>query len=161
MTKIHFADVLRCSQVVSTVQPSNAATNASRRKKHTLLMSYDREYVMVPIAMLVALSKGDFHREAGDIHNRWFEVLCQERVQYYDNRAKNISTMYFDHWEPLGVSESCRTRIAEWGYPRVDTTGRSGLQVYLGAPGSAGDKTGCADDKPGSTCEHRLQASER
>ena len=38
--------------------------------------------------MLLALPKGDFHREAEDIHNRWFEVLCQERVQYDDNRAK-------------------------------------------------------------------------
>jgi len=38
--------------------------------------------------MLVALPKGDFHREAEDIHNQWFEVLCQEQVQYDDNRAK-------------------------------------------------------------------------
>jgi len=38
--------------------------------------------------MLLALPKGDFHREAEDIHNRWFEVLCQERVQYDDYRAK-------------------------------------------------------------------------
>ena len=41
--------------------------------------------------MLVALPKGDFHREAEDIHNRWFEVLCQDRVQYEDNRAKMAS----------------------------------------------------------------------
>jgi len=51
-------------------------------------MSYDREYVIVRIAMLVALLKGDFHQEAEDIRNRWFKVLCQERVQYDDNRAK-------------------------------------------------------------------------
>jgi hypothetical protein len=38
--------------------------------------------------MLVALPKGNFGREAEDIHNRWFEVLCQERVQYDHNRAK-------------------------------------------------------------------------
>jgi hypothetical protein len=38
--------------------------------------------------MLVALPKGDFHQEAEDIDNQWFEVLCQERVQYNDNRAK-------------------------------------------------------------------------
>jgi hypothetical protein len=51
-------------------------------------MSLDREYVIVRFAMLVALPKGDFHREAEDIQNRWFKVLCQERVQYDDNRAK-------------------------------------------------------------------------
>jgi len=54
----------------------------------TQLMSWDREYVIVRFAMLLALPKGDFHREAEDIHNRWFEVLCQERVQYDDNHAK-------------------------------------------------------------------------
>jgi hypothetical protein len=51
-------------------------------------MSLDREYVVLRFAMLVALPKGDFHREAEDIHNRCFEVLGQERVQYDDNRAK-------------------------------------------------------------------------
>jgi len=38
--------------------------------------------------MLSALPKGDFHPEAEDMHNQWFEVLGQERVQYYDNCAK-------------------------------------------------------------------------
>ena len=38
--------------------------------------------------MLLALPKGDFNREAEDIHNRWFEVLVQERVRYDDNLAK-------------------------------------------------------------------------
>jgi len=38
--------------------------------------------------MLLALPEEDFHQEAEDIHNRWFEVLCQERVQYYDTRGK-------------------------------------------------------------------------
>jgi hypothetical protein len=38
--------------------------------------------------MLLALPKGDFHQQAEDIHNRWLEVLCQERVQYDDHRAK-------------------------------------------------------------------------
>jgi hypothetical protein len=51
-------------------------------------MSYNREYVIIRGAMLVALPKGDFHREAEDLHNGWFEVLCQERVQYDDSRAK-------------------------------------------------------------------------
>jgi hypothetical protein len=51
-------------------------------------MSLDREYVIDRFVMLVALPKGDFHREAEAIHNRWFEVLCQEPVQYLDNRAK-------------------------------------------------------------------------
>jgi len=32
---------------------------------------------------------------------------------------KGISKMYFGHWEPLGVSESCRTRIPGWSIPRV------------------------------------------
>jgi len=52
------------------------------------LISYDREYVIVLFAMHLALPKGDFHLEAEDIHNRLFEVLCQEWVQYDDNRAK-------------------------------------------------------------------------
>ena len=34
---------------------------------------------------------------------------------------------------------------------------RSGFQVHLGAPGSAGDKTGSANEKLGSTWEHRWQ----
>jgi len=51
-------------------------------------MSYDREYDIVCSAMLGALPKGNFHREAEDIHNRWFEVLFQEQVQYDDNCAK-------------------------------------------------------------------------
>jgi len=54
----------------------------------TQLMSYDREYVIVPFAMIIALPKGDFHPEAEDIHNRCFEVLCQERVQHDDSHAK-------------------------------------------------------------------------
>jgi hypothetical protein len=69
------------------VQPSNTAINAWQWKKHTQLMSSDREYVIVRFAMLLALPKGEFHREAEDIQNRRFEVLCQERVQYDDNRA--------------------------------------------------------------------------
>jgi len=38
--------------------------------------------------MLLALPKGDSHREAEDIHSWWFEVMCQEPVQYYDNRTE-------------------------------------------------------------------------
>jgi len=38
--------------------------------------------------MLSALPKGDFNWEAEEIDNRWFEVLCQEQVQYDDSRAK-------------------------------------------------------------------------
>jgi hypothetical protein len=52
------------------------------------LMSYDREYVIVPFAMLLALPKGDVQLEPKAIHNLWFEVLCQERVQYHENHAK-------------------------------------------------------------------------
>jgi len=53
-------------------------------------MSYDREYVIVRLAMLLALPKGHFQGEVEDIQNRWFEVVCKERVQYYDNRAKLV-----------------------------------------------------------------------
>jgi len=52
------------------------------------LMSFDKEYVIVRFVMLLALPKGDFRREADDIHNQWFGVLCQHGVQYYDTRAK-------------------------------------------------------------------------
>jgi hypothetical protein len=38
--------------------------------------------------MLLALTTGDFHREAEDIQNQWFEELCKKRVQFDDNRAK-------------------------------------------------------------------------
>jgi hypothetical protein len=34
----------------------------------------------------------------------------------------HISKIYFRHWEPLGVSESCRTRIPGWSNPRVYRT---------------------------------------
>jgi hypothetical protein len=44
--------------------------------------------------MLLALQKGDFHREAEDIHNRSFEVLCQEGAQYDGNRAKKAETSF-------------------------------------------------------------------
>jgi len=40
--------------------------------------------------MLLALPKEDFHGEAEDIHNRWFEGLCQDRVQYNDYRANKV-----------------------------------------------------------------------
>jgi len=76
------------------VQPSNTATNAEQWKKHTQLMSYDREYVIVRFAMLLALPKGNFHWEGKDIHKRWFEVLCQICMQYYDNRAKKALTPF-------------------------------------------------------------------
>jgi hypothetical protein len=69
------------------VQPSNTVTDALQWKQHTQLMSKDREYVIVCFAMLVALPNGDFHWEAEDINNQWFEVLCLERVQYDDNRT--------------------------------------------------------------------------
>jgi hypothetical protein len=52
------------------------------------MMSQDREYVIVRFVMLSALPKGDFHPEAEDIHNRWFKLLCQERVQYDGNHTK-------------------------------------------------------------------------
>jgi len=38
--------------------------------------------------MLLAQPERDFQREADDIQNAWFEVLCKEQVQYYDNCAK-------------------------------------------------------------------------
>jgi hypothetical protein len=34
------------------------------------------------------------------------------------------------------------------------------IQVHLGGPGRAGDTVGSAEDKPGSTWEHRPQAWE-
>jgi len=79
---------LSSSQVVLTLQPSNTASNTKRWKAHMQLMSFDKEYVIVRFVMLLALPKGDFRREADDIHNQWFWVLCQHGVQYYDTRAK-------------------------------------------------------------------------
>jgi hypothetical protein len=32
-------------------------------------MSWDREYVIVSCAIVLDLAKGDFYREAGDIHH--------------------------------------------------------------------------------------------
>jgi len=52
------------------------------------LMSLDKEHVIVRFAMLLALPKGDFHRESEDIHSLWLQVLCQEQVQYDDKRTK-------------------------------------------------------------------------
>ena len=45
--------------------------------------------------------------------------------------------MYFGHWEPLGVSESCRTRIPGWSNPRVYWTDAVAFRCtweHLGAP---------------------------
>jgi hypothetical protein len=38
--------------------------------------------------MLLALPNDHFHREAKEMHNRCFEVLSHEQVQYDDCRAK-------------------------------------------------------------------------
>jgi len=40
--------------------------------------------------MCLALPEQDSHQEAEDIHNRGFEVSCQERMQYYDECAKKV-----------------------------------------------------------------------
>jgi len=89
-----------------------------------------------------------------------------------------ISKMYFGHREPLGVSESCQTRIPEWSNPRDYWTDAVAIRctwkqvgalaknlgvltTRLGAPwspgnkpGSAEYKTGSDDDKLGSAWEH-------
>jgi hypothetical protein len=70
------------------VQPSNTATITQLLKMQRQLMSWDNEFSIVCFVMLLALPKGEIHQEAEDIHNRWLEVLSQERVQYYDNGAK-------------------------------------------------------------------------
>jgi hypothetical protein len=79
--------------------------------------------------------------------------------------------MDFGHWEPLGVSEMCRTRIPGWSNPRVDWTNAVALRCtweHLGAlaaklgalttsleaPRSARGKPVSADHKPGSTLTH-------
>jgi hypothetical protein len=33
---------------------------------------------MVPFVMLSTLQLGDFHWDADDIQNRWFDELCEE-----------------------------------------------------------------------------------
>ena len=48
-----------------------------------------------------------------------------------------ISKMELCHWEPLGVSESCWTRITGWSNPRVDWTDAVAFRCtweHLGAP---------------------------
>jgi hypothetical protein len=47
---------------------------------------------------MLALQKGDFHREAEDIHHRWFDVLWQKCVQYDDQEAKKAQTP-FKRWK--------------------------------------------------------------
>ena len=44
--------------------------------------------------MLLALPKGDFHREGEDIQNGWYKVLFEERVQYYDTRSMKAYTPF-------------------------------------------------------------------
>jgi hypothetical protein len=65
------------------------ATDAKRWKMRKPLISSDREYVVVYLVMLSSQTKSDVRRETEDIHNRWYDVLCQGRVQNYDTRAKN------------------------------------------------------------------------
>jgi len=43
-------------------------------------------------------------------------------VCFLNNIDGYISKLYFCLWEPLRVSESCRTRIPGWSNPRVDWT---------------------------------------
>ena len=109
-----------------------------------------------------------------DIHSI---VPLPKRSQLLE-RIEDISKMYFGHWEPLGVSESCQTRIPGWSNSRVDWNdavafrctwehlGAPGANLgatttSLGAPGTPDDrpgcadrKPGCADNKPGSTSNH-------
>jgi hypothetical protein len=49
---------------------------------------------LVALRCFFALPTRDFHRETEHIHNLWFEVLFQERVQYNDNRAKKAYTPF-------------------------------------------------------------------
>jgi len=44
--------------------------------------------------MIFALRTGDIPREAEEIHNRWFEVLYQELVQYNNDRAKKAEISF-------------------------------------------------------------------
>jgi len=92
---------------------------------------------------------------------------CRDRVSL----GMDLSKIYFSHWEPLGVSESCRTRIPGWSNPRVYwTDGVDSRRTWehlgapatclgvpmttLGAPGTACNKPGSASHKPGSTSNH-------
>ena len=78
--------------------------------------------------------------------------------------SNDISKMYVSHWEPLGVSESCRTRIPGWSNPRVYWTNAVAIRCtweHLGAPatslGAAGSASGnplSVYHKPGSTSNH-------
>jgi hypothetical protein len=61
---------------------------------HIQLLSEVREYVTVRVVMLLGLPNGDFHQQPEHLHNQWFEVLCYEQVQYYDNRAKKAQTPF-------------------------------------------------------------------
>jgi len=64
----------------------------------------------------------------------------------------DISKVYFGHWEPLGVTESCRTRIPGWWNPRVYCTDAVAFRCTwehlwaptssLGAPGSTWEYLG-------------------
>jgi len=58
---------LSISQLVPTGQPSNQAANAWRWKKHTLQMSENRKYVIIPFAMLEPLLIRDFPQGTHDI----------------------------------------------------------------------------------------------
>jgi len=72
----------------------------------------------------------------------------------------HFSKMYIGHWEPLGVSESCRTRIPGWSNPRdywTDAVVFRCTWEHPGVPstsqetpGSASWKPESADHKPGS-----------
>jgi len=49
----------------------------------------------------------------------------------------NISKMYFCHLEPMGVSESCPTRITGWSDPRVYCTNAVAIRCsweHMGSP---------------------------
>jgi hypothetical protein len=64
------------------VQQSTTAANALQWKTYTQLMSLDREYDFGRFVLLLALPIGDYHWTAEDLHNCWFEVVCQALVKY-------------------------------------------------------------------------------
>jgi len=112
-------------------------------------------------------------------------LLPAKLLLLYQQSNIHISKMYFGCWEPLGMSESCRTRNTGWSNPRVNWTDVVGfrwtwehigvpaasleaLTTNLGAPGSAGNmpqsvnqKPESANDRPGSILNHSKAVWER
>jgi len=91
-----------------------------------------------------------------DVYTWWLQ-LPSSGWRPPTSSEEYISKMSLCYWEPLGVFESCRTRILGWSNPRVDWTDAVAFRCtweHLGAPMGILGAPGSTGNWPGSTSNH-------